>query len=143
MSTGFVVALALGVVVVMGSRALVPALPLRPHAVGLTPAELALGLLGLAVLGFHCGAMFFADATQQVLPFAALAQPRFSNGRSVRNAIERTRLRQARRLVELHRPLTRDDLITLTADDVYGSSVFDEAAENRTVEDRESTPQVR
>jgi len=70
MSTGFVVALALGVAVVVGSRVLVPALPLRPHAVGLTPAELALALLGLAVLGFHCGAMFFADATQQVLPFA-------------------------------------------------------------------------
>ena len=77
-----------------------------------------------------------------------MAQPRFSNGRSVRNAIERTRLRQARRLVELHRPLTRDDLITLTADDVYGSSVFDAATEDRTVgdrtaEDREPAPQVR
>jgi probable Rubsico expression protein CbbX len=53
-----------------------------------------------------------------------MEQPRFSNARSVRNAIERTRLRQARRLVELHRPLTKEDLITLTAQDVYGSSVF-------------------
>jgi probable Rubsico expression protein CbbX len=53
-----------------------------------------------------------------------MARPRFSNARSVRNAIERCRLRQARRLVELHRPLTRTDLITLTAQDVYGSSVF-------------------
>ncbi len=55
-----------------------------------------------------------------------MAQPRFSNARSVRNAIERCRLRQARRLVELDRPLTRTDLITLTAQDVYGSSVFDQ-----------------
>ncbi|MEZ5096991.1 MAG: AAA family ATPase [Nocardioides sp.] len=54
-----------------------------------------------------------------------MARPRFSNARSVRNAIERSRLRQARRLVELDRPLTRDDLVTLTADDIYGSSVFD------------------
>lgn len=53
-----------------------------------------------------------------------MTQPRFSNARSVRNAIERTRLRQARRLVELNRPLTKDDLITLTAQDIYGSSLF-------------------
>lgn len=53
-----------------------------------------------------------------------MALPRFSNARSVRNAVERCRLRQAKRLVELHRPLTRADLVTLTAADVYGSSVF-------------------
>ena len=53
-----------------------------------------------------------------------MRQPRFSNARSVRNAIERCRLRQARRLVELDRPLTRADLVTLTAQDVYGSSLF-------------------
>ncbi len=51
-------------------------------------------------------------------------QPRFSNARSVRNAVERCRLRQAKRLVELDRPLNRGDLVTLTAVDVYGSSVF-------------------
>jgi probable Rubsico expression protein CbbX len=53
-----------------------------------------------------------------------MEKPRFSNARSVRNAIERSRLRQARRLVELHRPLKKEDLVTLTADDIYGSSVF-------------------
>ncbi len=53
-----------------------------------------------------------------------MRQPRFSNARSVRNAIERCRLRQAKRLVELQRPLTRADLVTLTAQDVYGSSLF-------------------
>ena len=53
-----------------------------------------------------------------------MAQPRFSNARSVRNAIERCRLRQAKRLVELEHPLTRDDLVTLTAADVHGSSLF-------------------
>jgi len=53
-----------------------------------------------------------------------MLRPRFSNARSVRNAIERSRLRQARRLVELRRPLRKDDLVTLTADDIYGSSVF-------------------
>ena len=53
-----------------------------------------------------------------------MQRPRFSNARSVRNAIERCRLRQARRLVELRRPLRKEDLITLTADDIFGSSVF-------------------
>lgn len=56
-------------------------------------------------------------------------RPNFSNARSVRNAIERSRLRQARRLVELSRPLTRDDLVTLTAADIRGSSVFAEASQ--------------
>ncbi len=55
-------------------------------------------------------------------------RPNFSNARSVRNAIERSRLRQARRLVELSRPLTRDDLVTLTEADIRGSSVFAEAS---------------
>ncbi|RAJ68780.1 putative Rubsico expression protein CbbX [Streptomyces sp. Amel2xB2] len=58
-----------------------------------------------------------------------MRQPRFSNARSVRNAIERCRLRQARRLVALRRPLGKQDLITITAEDVHGSSVFTEDAE--------------
>ncbi|MFF3573049.1 AAA family ATPase [Nocardia jiangxiensis] len=56
-----------------------------------------------------------------------MARPRFANARSLRNALERCRLRQARRLVDLHRPLRRTELITLTAADVYGSSVFRDA----------------
>ncbi|QBS38897.1 AAA family ATPase [Nocardia sp. CS682] len=53
-----------------------------------------------------------------------MTRPRFSNARSVRNALDRCRLRQAKRLVELRRPLRKTDLITLTDQDVYGSSVF-------------------
>ncbi|WP_051406954.1 AAA family ATPase [Nocardia sp. CNY236] len=53
-----------------------------------------------------------------------MPRPRFANARSVRNALDRCRLRQAQRLVDLHRPLTRIDVTTLTAQDVYGSSVF-------------------
>lgn len=54
-----------------------------------------------------------------------MQQPRFSNARSVRNAVERCRLRQAKRLVELGRPITKADLVTITASDVRGSSLFD------------------
>jgi probable Rubsico expression protein CbbX len=63
-----------------------------------------------------------------------MQRPRFSNARSVRNAVERCRLRQANRLVELDRPLTKQDLMTLTDEDVYGSSMFaDQQEENAEV----------
>lgn len=69
---------------------------------------------------------FDDDARQAFSEYLELrmAQPRFSNARSIRNAIERSRLRQAKRLVELNRPLSRDDLMTITATDIRGSSVF-------------------
>jgi probable Rubsico expression protein CbbX len=54
-------------------------------------------------------------------------QPRFAHGRSIRNAIERARMRQATRLFTAHRKLTRRDLITIEADDILQSSVFAEA----------------
>ncbi|MGY2061391.1 hypothetical protein ACW9HQ_41515, partial [Nocardia gipuzkoensis] len=53
-----------------------------------------------------------------------MGPPRFANARSVRNALDRCRLRQAKRLIELHRPLSKSDLMTLSGEDVYGSSVF-------------------
>jgi hypothetical protein len=53
-----------------------------------------------------------------------MSQPRFANARSMRNAIDRLRLRQARRIVAGAGPIGRDDLIRLTATDVRGSRVF-------------------
>jgi probable Rubsico expression protein CbbX len=54
-----------------------------------------------------------------------MAQPHFSNARSVRNAIDRARLRHAKRLVnDRARQVSRDDVMTLTARDIYGSRVF-------------------
>jgi len=67
-----------------------------------------------------------------------MREPRFSNARSVRNAIERCRLRQAKRLVELEHPLTRDDLVTLTAADVQGSSLFHTGAVGGRSDDKEA-----
>ena len=62
-------------------------------------------------------------------------RPRFAHGRSVRNAIDRARLRQANRLFAEHRgTVTREDLQTITADDILKSSVF---AEDREPEDDE------
>ena len=54
-----------------------------------------------------------------------LAQPHFANARSVRNALDRTRLRQASRLfAERDRELTRDDLTTLAPSDIRASRLF-------------------
>ena len=55
-----------------------------------------------------------------------MARPRFANARSVRNAVERARLRQARRLVDGADPrVNRGALTTIEAADLLGSRVFD------------------
>jgi probable Rubsico expression protein CbbX len=58
-------------------------------------------------------------------------RPRFAHGRSIRNAIDRARMRQAGRLYERRDKLTREDLVTIKADDIFASSVFaDEEGES-------------
>jgi hypothetical protein len=59
-------------------------------------------------------------------------RPRFAHGRSVRNSIDRARLRQANRLFADGGELTRDQLMTITPDDILQSSVF---AEDHEAED--------
>ncbi len=54
-----------------------------------------------------------------------LAQPHFANARSVRNALDRSRLRQASRLfAERERALTREDLTELLPSDIRASRLF-------------------
>jgi probable Rubsico expression protein CbbX len=54
-----------------------------------------------------------------------MEQPRFANARSIRNALDRARLRQANRLfAERGRPLDRAALQTITAADIRASRVF-------------------
>ncbi|MFT3956120.1 MAG: CbbX protein [Piscinibacter sp.] len=57
------------------------------------------------------------------------AQPHFANGRSIRNALDRIRLRHATRLFATDASLTRDDLVTLHAQDILASRVFSPAKE--------------
>ena len=59
-----------------------------------------------------------------------MRQPFFANARSVRNAIGRTRLRQANRLFAHGGVLTRDELMTIEAEDVRKSRVFAPATES-------------
>ena len=52
----------------------------------------------------------------------------FANARSIRNALDRARLRQAKRLFASRgRKLTRTDLITIEAEDIMLSRVFEES----------------
>jgi probable Rubsico expression protein CbbX len=62
-----------------------------------------------------------------------VTRPRFAHGRSVRNSLDRARLRQANRLfADGTGVLTRDELRTITSDDILQSSVF---AEDHEAED--------
>jgi hypothetical protein len=54
-----------------------------------------------------------------------ITQPHFANARSVRNALDRARLRQASRLFERRGGvLSKEDLITIEAADIRASRVF-------------------
>lgn len=69
-----------------------------------------------------------AEKTFEAYLTRRLEQPRFANGRSVRNALERARMRHAVRLFELgsqERTLTKGDLVTIEADDILKSRVFE------------------
>jgi probable Rubsico expression protein CbbX len=57
-----------------------------------------------------------------------IAQPHFANARSVRNALDRARLRQASRLfADRDRVLTAQDLTTIAPQDILASRVFQQA----------------
>ena len=57
-------------------------------------------------------------------------QARFANARSVRNALERARLRQAARIVgDASKKLTKADLMRIEAEDILQSRVFDNDVE--------------
>jgi probable Rubsico expression protein CbbX len=67
------------------------------------------------------------EARDAFIRYIALrkGQPLFSNARSIRNALDRIRLRQANRLVSnLDRVLTSEDLTAIEAGDVLASRVF-------------------
>ncbi len=58
-----------------------------------------------------------------------MKRPRFSNARSIRNALERARLRQAKRIFDEGGAPTREDLMTIEADDILASRVFGDDGE--------------
>jgi probable Rubsico expression protein CbbX len=58
-----------------------------------------------------------------------MARPHFANARSVRNALDRARLRHASRIFANLDTADREALTTIIADDILASRVFDEAPE--------------
>jgi probable Rubsico expression protein CbbX len=70
---------------------------------------------------------FSPEAREAFVRYISLrkGQPLFSNARSIRNALDRIRLRQANRLVaDIDRILTSDDLTSIEPGDVLASRVF-------------------
>jgi hypothetical protein len=56
------------------------------------------------------------------------AQPNFANARSIRNALDRARLRHASRVFPFLENPSVEDLATIKADDIRASRVFAQAA---------------
>ncbi len=83
--------------------------------------HIADGMLAASHYHFGPGArQAFDDYLQR-----RIRQPHFANARSVRNALDRMRLRQASRLfADRHRALTADDLSTIAEADIRASRVF-------------------
>ena len=74
---------------------------------------------------------FSPDAREAFIRYIAArkTQPLFSNARSIRNALDRIRLRQANRLFEgAKKNLSKTDLMTIEAEDIRASRVFKEGA---------------
>ncbi len=71
---------------------------------------------------------FDAASTEAFREYLArrMAQPHFANARSVRNAIDRAKLRQASRLLQRGGRVAVEELRRLDADDIRQSRVFRE-----------------
>ncbi|MEJ1158195.1 CbbX protein [Prosthecomicrobium sp. N25] len=72
------------------------------------------------------GYRFSAEAEAALADYVARrrTQPNFANARSIRNAVDRARLRQANRLFQGSGIVDRDMLITIEASDIRASRVF-------------------
>lgn len=70
---------------------------------------------------------FASDADQVLLQYAErrMQQPHFANARSIRNAIDRARMRQANRIFSSgDKTLTKSDLVTIQSEDILKSRLF-------------------
>jgi probable Rubsico expression protein CbbX len=83
----------------------------------------AIAGLMLAKMGYRLA----PDGEDAIRDYIArrVTQPHFANARSIRNALDRARLRQASRLVAATgQAVSRDELATITAADIRASRVF-------------------
>lgn len=90
-------------------------------------------LMGIAELMLQQLEYRFTEPARQTFAdylVRRMSQPHFANARSVRNAIDRIRLRHASRLLGLGRTLEREELMTIEPEDILKSRVFDEPADH-------------
>ena len=89
------------------------------------PAELlAIGKLMLAEQNYR-----FSEAATQVFAdyiHRRMAREHFANARSIRNALDRARLRQANRLFARGGKLSKQNLMTIEPEDILASRIFQE-----------------
>src|SRR5581483_3110922 len=89
-----------------------------------TPEELH-SIAGLMLQRMQYRLSTEADAALVDYISKRITQPHFANARSVRNALDRARLRQASRLFERRGGvLSKEDLVTIEAADIRASRVF-------------------
>lgn len=89
------------------------------------PELLAIAKLMLAQQNYHFSPE--GEKTFQEYILRRMTLPHFANARSIRNALDRARLRQANRLfARADKSLTKADLMTLEAEDFLVSRVFKE-----------------
>lgn len=75
---------------------------------------------------------FSQDADSILLEYAErrMKQPHFANARSIRNAIDRARMRQANRIFQSGDDiLTKNDLVTIRSEDILQSRLFTQETE--------------
>jgi len=86
-----------------------------------------------------------AEATLRDYIYKRRHQAHFANARSIRNALDRARLRQASRLFAQRggTPLTRTDLMTIESADILASRVFAEADAHSTSSDLDPSVAAR
>ena len=87
------------------------------------PELMAIAQRMLKAQNYHLGEGA-AEALERYIDLRT-RQPHFANARSVRNALDRARLRQASRLfADRHRVLDAEDLTTIAAGDILASRLF-------------------
>ena len=94
------------------------------------PDYTAQELLEIAKLMLEDQQYKFADKADKVLLDYAkkrMQQPHFANARSIRNAIDRARMRQANRIFgNRNKTLTKADLVTIESEDILKSRLFND-----------------
>ncbi len=86
-------------------------------------------LLAIArLIAAQMGYRFSAEGERVMAEYVSLrrSRPNFANARSIRNALDRARLRQANRLLKTARPVSPTELSLIEAADIRLSRVFSE-----------------